>query len=108
MTTGHPRRDAMRVHVLRSAVMRAYFASQLAALLGLPVRGPEAPGICGAASLAEATAGDISFVGTPKFFAVAAASQAGCLIASHGPNHQELCARSAGSHFVGCDTPAQA
>jgi UDP-3-O-[3-hydroxymyristoyl] glucosamine N-acyltransferase len=81
MTTGHPRRDAMRVHVLRSAVMRAYFASQLAALLGLPVRGPEAPGICGAASLAEATAGDISFVGTPKFFAVAAASQAGCLIA---------------------------
>lgn len=74
----------MRINVLRSAVMRAYSASQLAGMLGLPVLGPDTPGICGAAALAEATPLDIAFVGSPKFFAVAATSRARCLIALPG------------------------
>lgn len=84
MTTGHPRPAAMRVHVLRSAVMRAYSASQLAGMLGLPVLGPDTPEISGAAPLAEANPGDIAFVGSPKFFAAAAVSRAACLVALPG------------------------
>lgn len=69
------------MNVLRSAVMRSYSAGEIAGLLGLPLTGSATMLISGAAPLAEATSCDIAFVGAPKVFSAAAASQAGCLIA---------------------------
>ncbi len=56
-------------------------AGELAARLGLEVVGKADTWIRGAAPLESAGDSDVAFVGTPKLFAAAAASRAGCLLA---------------------------
>ena len=55
---------------------------ELAAALGLPLRGDANVVIAAAAGLEEAGPEDLAFAGSPKFHAAAQASSAGCLIAS--------------------------
>lgn len=61
--------------------MHSYSAGELASLLGLPLTGSAAALISGAGPLADASSSCLAFVGAPKFYPLASASQAGCLIA---------------------------
>src|SRR5580692_6578642 len=57
-------------------------AGELAAQLGLPLRGDAGRRLTGAATLEDAGPGDIAFAGGPKYFEAAAHSAAGCIIAT--------------------------
>ena len=57
-------------------------AGELAAHLGLPLRGDAGRLLTGAATLEDAGPGDVAFAGGPKYFAAAARSSAGCIIAT--------------------------
>ena len=56
-------------------------ASELSGLLGIALRGDGSRVLTGAAVLDEAETGQLAFVGSAKYFASAAQSRAGCLIA---------------------------
>ena len=56
-------------------------AGELAAKLGLPLRGDADRRLTGAAMLENAGPGDLAFAGGPKYFEVGAHSSAGCIIA---------------------------
>lgn len=57
-------------------------AGELAARLGLPLRGDAGRLLTGAALLEEAGPDQIAFAGGPKYFEAAARSRAGCIIAT--------------------------
>ena len=57
-------------------------AGELAAQLGLPLRGDAGRLLTGAATLEDAGPGDVAFAGGPKYFEAAARSAAGCIIAT--------------------------
>ena len=57
-------------------------AGELAASLGLPLRGDRARPLTGAAMLDDAGAGHLAFVASPKYFEAGGKSRAGCIIAS--------------------------
>jgi UDP-3-O-[3-hydroxymyristoyl] glucosamine N-acyltransferase len=56
-------------------------AGDLASSLSLPIHGDASAELSNAALLEEAGPGSLAFVGSPKFFAAAQTSSAGCLIA---------------------------
>ncbi len=57
-------------------------AGELAAQLGLPLRGDGGRRLTGAATLEDAGPGDLAFAGGPKYFEAGAHSVAGCIIAT--------------------------
>lgn len=77
---------------------------ELAALLGLPLRGDPDRRIAGAAVLEEAARWQLAFVGGPKYFEAGRASRAGCLIAppdfTAGENQNVIESPQPRAHFA--------
>lgn len=84
--------------------MKTWTAGELAAALGLPLRGDPGRILTGAAMLEDAGGEQLAFAGGPKYFAAAAQSRAGCIIAlpefTGGPEQIVMQSTQPRAHFA--------